>query len=215
MEVEVIDTGRMPYGESYELQLKYFEDLQKNEDLVGTLIITEPDPVITMGIRGQRNEIFLSEEECSKRGIELLRIGRGGKVTYHGPGQIVVYPILNLSHFKKSLRWYVETLEEVVMDSLREIGLETKQRDGIVGVWGSKGKLCAIGVEVKRWKTLHGIAINHTTDLDYFSLIDPCGLGSMGVSSIAREGIEISREKAIEVVISNFQKKFGVKIKGS
>ena len=105
-DIRVTDTGRVPYLKSYELQMKFFDNLISDKEVLGHLIITEPNPTITKGIRGEDSEIFISKEEREEKGIELIDIRRGGKVTFHGPGQIVIYPILNLSHFKKSIKWY-------------------------------------------------------------------------------------------------------------
>ena len=210
--LKTIDTGRVSYLDSYNLQLELLETLKKEESNPGYLIITEPNPTITKGIRGEDSEIFLSEIEREKKGIELIEIRRGGKVTFHGPGQVVVYPILNLSHFKKSIKWYIESLEKVVTLTLENLGIITHKKDNIVGIFTEKGKICAIGVEVKRWKTLHGIAINHDIMLDYFSSINPCGLGELGVTSISREGKDVTREKIIEYFLNNFAKVFEVEV---
>lgn len=198
--------------ESYELQLKLVEELNQRPEKPGYFIITEPDPTITKGIRGEDSEIFLPKEELERRGIEVVDIKRGGKVTFHGPGQVVIYPILNLNHFKKSIKWYIESLEEVVISTLTKLGVKVHKTDGIVGIFSDKGKVCAIGIEVKRWKTMHGIAINHEVDLEYFKSINPCGIGEMGVTSVANEGRSISRELIVEEFKNTFSKKFCVEI---
>jgi lipoyl(octanoyl) transferase len=208
--LKIVDTGRVGYLDSYNLQLEYLETLKKDEGIPGYLIVTEPNPTITKGIRGEDSEIFLTKEEREKKGIELIDIRRGGKVTFHGPSQVVIYPILNLSHFKKSIKWYIESLEEVVTLTLENLGIKVHRKDGIVGIFTEKGKICAIGVEVKRWKTLHGIAINHEIDLNYFRSINPCGLGDLGVTSILNEGKKIRREEIIDLFKSNFSKVFEV-----
>jgi len=211
-EVEVIDTGRVSYMTSYNMQLEYHKKLKDNPELPGRIVITEPDPTITKGIRGEESEIFIPQSERERRGIEVVDIKRGGRVTFHGPGQVVIYPLLNLNHFKKSIKWYIESLERVVVDTLKEIGVEAHKKEGIVGIFAERGKICAIGIEVKRWKTLHGIAINHEVDLDYFKSINPCGIGQLGVSSVAAEGIEISRERIVEVFKEKFSKVFDVRV---
>ena len=211
-EVEVIDTGRVSYMTSYNMQLEYHKKLKDNPELPGRIVITEPDPTITKGIRGEESEIFIPQSERERRGIEVVDIKRGGRVTFHGPGQVVIYPLLNLNHFKKSIKWYIESLERVVVDTLKEIGVEAHKKEGIVGIFAERGKICAIGIEVKRWKTLHGIAINHEVDLDYFKSINPCGIGQLGVSSVAAEGIEISRERIVEVFKEKFSKVFNVRV---
>jgi len=210
--IELIDTGRVSYMESYELQLKLLEELNQEPEKAGYFIITEPDPTITKGIRGEDSEIFLPQAELERKGIEVVDIKRGGKVTFHGPGQVVIYPILNLNHFKKSIKWYIESLEEVVISTLTKLGVKVHKNDGIVGIFSDKGKVCAIGIEVKRWKTMHGIAINHEIDLGYFKSINPCGIGEMGVTSVANEGRDITRELIVEEFKKTFSKKFCVDI---
>lgn len=211
--IEVTDTGRAPYLKSYDLQMKFFDNLVSHKEVFGHLIITEPNPTITKGIRGEDSEIFISRKDREKEGIELIDIRRGGKVTFHGPGQIVIYPILNLSHFKKSIKWYIESLEEVVILTLEGLGIKAHKKEGIVGIFTEKGKICAIGVEVKKWRTLHGIAINHEVSLDYFNNINPCGISSLGVTSILNEGKKITREDIIDLFKLNFSKVFGVSLK--
>ncbi len=210
--VEVVDTGRVSYMTSYNMQLEYHRELRENPELPGRLIITEPNPTITKGIRGEESEIFIPPSEREARGIEVVEVRRGGRVTFHGPGQVVIYPLLNLSHFKKSIKWYIESLERVVVDTLREIGVEAHKRDDIIGIFSGSGKICAIGIEVKRWRTLHGIAINHRVDLDYFKGINPCGIGELGVSSIATEGVDVSRERLVETFKEKFSKVFEVEV---
>ena len=212
-DIKVIDTGKVPYLESYDLQMKFFDNLISDKEIFGYLIITEPNPTITKGIRGEDTEIFISKEERKKKGIELIDIRRGGKVTFHGPGQIVIYPILNLSHFKKSIKWYIESLEDVVILTLEELGIKTHKKEGIIGIFTENGKICAIGVEVKKWRTLHGIAINHEVVLDYFNNINPCGLNDLGVTSILNEGVKISRDEIINLFKLNFSIIFNVYLK--
>lgn len=210
--VEVMDTGRVSYMTSYNMQLEYHKELRDDPEIPGRIIITEPNPTITKGIRGEESEIFIPQEERKRRGIEVVDIRRGGRVTFHGPGQLVIYPLLNLNHFKKSIKWYIESLERVVIDTLREIGVEAHKKEGIVGIFTERGKICAIGIEVKRWRTLHGIAINHEVDLDYFKSINPCGIGELGVSSITNEGVSISRKRIVEVFREKFSREFNVRV---
>lgn len=212
-DIKVIDTGRTPYLESYDLQMKFFNNLISDKEIAGNLIITEPNPTITKGIRGEDTEIFISKGEREEKGIELIDIRRGGKVTFHGPGQIVIYPILNLSHFKKSIKWYIESLEDIVILTLEGLGIKTHKKEGIVGIFTENGKICAIGVEVKKWRTLHGIAINHEVNLDYFNNINPCGLNNLGVTSVLNEGKKVSRKDIIDLFELNFSKVFDVELK--
>jgi len=212
IKLEVVDTGRVSYMTSYDMQIEYHEELKNNPELAGRIIVTEPNPTITKGIRGEESEIFIPQAERERRGIEVVDIKRGGRVTFHGPGQLVIYPLLNLNHFKKSIKWYIDSLERVVIDTLKEIGVEAHKKEGIVGIFSGKGKICAIGIEIKRWRTLHGIAINHEVDLNYFKSINPCGIGELGVTSIANEGVDISREKIVEVFMKKFSEEFDLNI---
>jgi lipoyl(octanoyl) transferase len=155
------------------------------------ILVVEHPPVITLGRRGLVAEnLVTSVEELARLGIEVIETDRGGDITFHGPGQIVVYPIIRLADHKLSVGCYVHGLESAVIAALREFGIAAKTDSGAVGVWveddGKPAKICAVGVRIRRGVSLHGIALNVTTDLDYFKHIVPCGLKERGVTNLSR-----------------------------
>lgn len=156
------------------------------------LLLGEHPPVITLGRNAQPQNVCFPPEELEQRGVELHETERGGDVTYHGPGQLVGYPILDLSGLRKDVVWYLRSLEEVLIRAAREFGVETTRKQApmgkrplYTGVWAGEEKLAAIGIHISRWVTSHGFAFNVTTDLSYFDFIIPCGLSDKGVTSLA------------------------------
>lgn len=181
------------------------------------LLFVEHPPVYTLGKSGRIENLLINEEEMSARGIRLYKINRGGDITFHGPGQIVGYPILDLEKFYTDIGKYLRNLEEVIILTLAEYGLKGGRSVGETGVWldpdipGAERKVCAIGVRCSRWITMHGFAFNVNTDLDYFDHIIPCGIQNKKVTSVQNElGKEISMEEAKEKVKRNFNKVFEV-----
>ncbi|MBS1910370.1 MAG: lipoyl(octanoyl) transferase LipB [Bacteroidetes bacterium] len=179
--------GRIPFGDAWAMQRAIFEEVVRNERPNTFLLCEHPD-VITLG-RNARNDsnLLVSREELAARGYEVFDIDRGGDVTYHGPGQLVGYPIIRLGDFREDLGWYMRTLEELVIHAIRAYGLEGEHRAGMSGVWCNDAKICAIGVRASRWATMHGFALNVTTDLSRFDPIIPCGISEYAVTSIAQE----------------------------
>ena len=172
---ELRDLGRVGYSEAFVLQ----QDLvtQRKESLIpDQLLIVEHPHVITLGRNGHLSNLLASEEILRRAGIEFHATDRGGDITYHGPGQIVGYPIFDLREWKRDVVAYVRALEQVLLDSLAEFGLEAGRVPGCTGVWIDGKKIAAIGVHISRWVTSHGFALNHTTDLSYFQYIVPCGI---------------------------------------
>ena len=155
------------------------------------LIFCQHPHVYTLGKSGKKEHLLLSDEELIKKGANFYKINRGGDITYHGPGQLVVYPVLDLDNFFTDIHRYLRFLEEVVIRVLLEYGLEGKRLDGATGVWlgGAAGlrKICAMGVRASRWVTMHGLAFNANVDLDYFNNIIPCGISERGVTSLNKE----------------------------
>eukprot|EP00164_Ancoracysta_twista_P005439 GFYU01007449.1.p1 GENE.GFYU01007449.1~~GFYU01007449.1.p1 ORF type:complete len:251 (+),score=27.91 GFYU01007449.1:43-795(+) len=154
------------------------------------LLLVEHPPVITLGKRrSSTTHIRATEEELKQEGVELIQSSRGGDITFHGPGQIVMYPILDLRDYKKDLRWYVTKLEQIMIDTCASYGIASGRRDGYTGVWCGQGKIGACGVNASHWVTSHGIGFNVTTDLSFFNLIVPCGISDNGlhVTSLAQE----------------------------
>lgn len=181
------------------------------------LLFVEHPPVFTLGKNGNINNVLLSEERLRQRGIEFFRTNRGGDITFHGPQQIVVYPILDLEKFDTDIGHYLRNLEEVVILTLGEYGIKAGRSKGETGVWidpeikGKERKICAIGVRCSRWITMHGFAFNVNTDLDYFNFIVPCGIQNKQVTSLKKElGREIDLKEAKEKVRRNFEKVFDV-----
>ncbi len=178
-----LDLGKTDYRETWELQRRLV-DLRRQSRIPDCLILTEHNPVITMGRASSPENLLCSREELEKRGVELFEIERGGDVTFHGPGQLVVYPIIDLNDRGRDLHLYLRELEQTVIDTLDNFGIKGGLKQGLTGVWADDRKLAAIGVAVKRWVTYHGLALNVCTDLDYFKLINPCGITEYAVGSI-------------------------------
>lgn len=167
------------------------------------LLFVEHPHVLTLGKSGDANHVIVSSERLAELGVEYHEINRGGDITYHGPGQLVVYPILDLDQFRTDIGWYLRQLEEAVIRTCADWGVTTGRIDGLTGVWVnpeagmSARKICAIGVKCSRWVTMHGLAFNLSTDLDFFNLIVPCGIQDRGVTSLEREcGRAIDQDKA-------------------
>jgi len=185
--LDVLRLGKVPYGEALELQADLVRRRRAGE-ADDTLIVLEHPHVITMGSSTDVANILVDEEERGRRGIELHSAGRGGDVTYHGPGQLVAYPILDLKPDRKDLHRYLRDLEIVLIRVAAEYGIDAVRDDAGTGVWTTTGKLAAIGIRVSSgWITSHGIALNVTSDLSYFETIVPCGISDRDVTSLERE----------------------------
>lgn len=196
MRVEYRDLGRMPYGSCWELQRKLFDGMiarrGSDDDEAGCLLLVEHPPVYTLGKSGHAENLLVSEQSLRSRGAEFYRIDRGGDITFHGLGQLVGYPILDLGKLGIGLRSYVEGLEEAVIRTVEAYGIRAGRVAGASGVWLGGGaeplrKICAIGVRSSHFVTMHGFALNVSTDLRWFSLINPCGFADRGVASIEGE----------------------------
>jgi lipoyl(octanoyl) transferase len=188
----VVDWGVQPYARVCAWQ-KELAAARKQGTAPDLLLLGEHPPVITLGRNADREHLRLSPEELARRGVELHETNRGGDVTYHGPGQLVGYPILDLAEHRKDVVWYVRSLEEVLIRAAAEFGLKAERKQApegkrpfYTGVWVGEEKLAAIGVHISRWVTTHGFAFNVTTDLTHFDLIVPCGIRDKGVTSLER-----------------------------
>ena len=148
------------------------------------LILLEHEPVLTVGKSGGRENLLVDERELERLGVELRNTGRGGNITYHGPGQVVAYPVLNLGKWKKDLPWYVHSLEEVVIRVLEDYGIEAGRKPEYRGVWVKETKIAAVGIAVKRWFTMHGFALNVRVNKEHFKLINPCGIKDYTIASM-------------------------------
>ncbi|MFW6030449.1 MAG: lipoyl(octanoyl) transferase LipB [Halanaerobiales bacterium] len=186
----------MDYNEALKLMDKIISDKINNIDNNDYLLLVEHLPVYTIGRDGDKSDILISEENLNKLNIKYYNVDRGGKITFHGPGQLVGYPILNLNNYGRDLLLYLNTLEKTLLELLNPYGIKAERIKGDPGIWLGKNKIAAIGIGAKRWITKHGFALNINTDLNYFSYINPCGFTNRSVTSIFQEtGEKLSFEK--------------------
>ena len=208
-----VKLGRTNYKDTWDLQKKLVE-LRFQGKIPDILLVTEHDPVLTMGRGTAKSNLLVSRAELESRGIELYQIERGGDITFHGPGQLVLYPIIDLAKRGRDLHKYLRDLEEVVILTLKEYDLTATLKKGLTGVWVNNHKLAAIGVAVSHWISYHGLALNVNTDLDYFKLINPCGITQFPVGSIASMvGKEIDFAETESLLTENFAEYFGYHVK--
>lgn len=220
--MRIIDFGVSFYRTVWEKQ-KQLQDLiitNKNNGIKETdeyLMIGEHYPVYTLGFHGNYSNMLLNEDQLSQRGCELVKIERGGDITYHGPGQLIIYPIIDLERYRLGVKRYVWILEEAVITLLEEYHIKGERIEGATGVWIGKGtnnerKICAIGVKISRYVTMHGLALNINTDLEAFSAINPCGFIDKGVTSMKKEkGIEINmsivKRRIADILVNLFKER--------
>jgi lipoyl(octanoyl) transferase len=211
--LEVRRLGTVPYEEATELQAQLVRRRRAGE-IPDTLLLLQHPHVITLGTGSHVEHILADERERAARGIELYRTGRGGDVTYHGPGQLVGYPILDLKPDRCDLHRYLRDLEGALIDTLGDFGLEGKRIEGLTGVWVEDRKLAAIGVRVSSgWITSHGFALNVSTDLTYFDAIVPCGIRDHAVGSMAGElGRPIEMEEVEKIAARRLAERFELTI---
>ena len=193
MRARLLDLGVRSYREVWELQHRLHERAREGRD-PDTWIVVEHPPVVTLGRQAKRENLLFSEEALARRGIDLVEIERGGDVTYHGPGQLVVYPIRRLQRFREVVP-LVRSLEGAVIETCARFGVSAQRWSDHAGVWIGRNQICAIGLAIQRMVSLHGIAFNVSTDLDYDRLIVPCGLPDRGVTSLS---VEAHREVGIQ-----------------
>jgi lipoate-protein ligase B len=204
----VVDLGLMDYEKAWNLQHQLWAKRVEAE-LPDLLLILEHPHVITLGRRGNRTHLKASSEILEEMKIPVFHVERGGDITYHGPGQMVVYPILDLKDYGYRVVRFVDQLEEVILHVLRDFGIEGKKDPKNRGVWAKGNKIASIGVAIKRWVSYHGFALNYETDLKYFDLMDPCGLVGEKMTSIAGIlGREVSRKEVAEKIIVRFGEVF-------
>lgn len=183
----MIDLGRRAYGEALELQRDLCRRRVGGEITEDILLLVEHDPVVTLGRSTRDSSLPVARGLLEARGIEVFDVERGGDVTLHAPGQLVGYPILDLGGYRQDLHWYLRQIEEVMIRGLADLGISAERNPGKTGVWTSGKKIASIGIHVKQWVTLHGFALNVTTDLALFDLIVPCGIHGVTMTSVARE----------------------------
>lgn len=240
-EVIFEDLGTMEYQQAWDYQEKLLQEnvrikgLLREQELVTAgseprttnselrtshhFLLVEHPPVYTLGKSGDISNVLISEEMRTKKGIEFFRTNRGGDITFHGPGQIVGYPVLDLERFYTDIGKYLRSIEEVIILTLADYGIGADRSPGETGVWidpsikGKERKICAIGVRSSRWITMHGFALNVNTDLDYFNFIVPCGIVDKQVTSMEKElGQPLNFEEVKERVKANFAKVFNVEL---
>jgi lipoyl(octanoyl) transferase len=205
--LDVRRLGVVPYGEALELQRALVEDRRAGR-IPDTLLLLQHPHVLTLGVRGDggRSHILASGDDLSSRGVTVHETGRGGDITYHGPGQLVGYPIIDLKPDRCDVHRYVRDLEDVLIRTAADYGVVAGRIDGLTGVWVANEKLAAIGVRIARWVTSHGFALNVSTDLDCFSMIVPCGIADRGVTSLERL---LGRAVELEAVADRLATHFG------
>ena len=204
--LEIRRLGIVPYPEALALQRALVEDRRAGR-IGDVLLLVEHPHVLTLGARadGGRAHLLASAETLAARGIEVFETGRGGDITYHGPGQIVGYPVIDLKPGRCDVHRYVRDLENVLIGVAGDFGVEAAAVPGLTGVWVGRDKLAAIGVRIARWVTSHGFALNVTTDLEYFNLIVPCGIADRGVTSLGRLlGRPIDRQVVEDSIVARF-----------
>lgn len=202
--VQVLDLGHRDYREVWDLQ-KALHERRVAGQIPNTLILVEHDPVITMGRSGKGSSLLFPVDALRRRGVAFYDIERGGDATFHGPGQLVGYPIFNVKDGLAGIRPYINRLEDAIITTLAGFAIDAGRREKMVGVWTDRGKICSIGIAVKRWVSFHGFALNVNTALDYFDLIIPCGLKDVRMTSM-REimGREVALDRVKERIIESF-----------
>ena len=223
--------GIIPYKEAWDYQKNLFEEIielkSNNKDLplceqvltYNYLLFCEHPHVYTMGKHGQASNLLISREKLKSEGIEYFHIERGGDITYHGPGQIVGYPVFDLETFGLGLRAYIETMEEAIINTMADFGIAASRLSGATGVWIDAGipekarKICAIGVKASRHVTMHGFALNVNTNLSYYQYMNPCGITDKGVTSMEKElNTRLDTEKVKKMLLKRFSEAFDTEI---
>jgi len=205
--LQLLNLGRISYQDAVERQLDVLAQVQNGAE--DKLLILEHDPVLTLGASFHKENLLYPTEWYEAKGIQVLPTDRGGDITYHGPGQLVAYPIFDVAKHGKDLHKWMRDLEQVVIQALNELSLVGVRLDVNSGVWINEKKVCAIGIKIKRWVSMHGIAINCNTDLSPFSMIVPCGIRSHGVTSVSQElGRVVTVDDLAPALIRGFQTVF-------
>ena len=214
--------GRIRYKEAWDYQEKLFREvirdkLEQRSEKKQYLLFCEHEHVFTIGKSGNQNNLLIAKNLCQSKHIDLHAIDRGGDITYHGPGQLVVYPIIDLEDFQIGIKRYIAMLEDVVIETLKVFGIAAEKDEKAMGVWldpahpAKARKICAIGVRASRFVTMHGLALNVNTDLSYFNYINPCGFTDRGVTSMQKElGHEVDFQAVSKTMKDTFAALFGI-----
>ena len=205
-QIDIQDLGKLLYKKTWNYQKELLKKRSKNE-INDTLILVEHEPVFTLGKNADENHILQNYPD----NIKTYQIERGGDVTYHGPGQLVGYPILDLRNYKKSISWYMRSLEQVIIDTLFDYNITANRKNGLTGVWYNNEKIAALGVRVSRWITMHGFSLNVNPNLNHYKNIIPCGIFEHGVTSmsnILNENIDYENVK--KTIIKKFFNQFKI-----
>jgi lipoyl(octanoyl) transferase len=189
-EFRVIDLGLRSYAEALSFQRELAAARIDKREPIDVLVLVEHPPVITLGRSTKAGNLLATSEDLQRRGVELFEVERGGDVTFHGPGQLVGYPIVDLTEHKQDLHWYLRQVEEVLIRAVARLGVRADRNPGKTGIWTNGRKLASIGVHARQWVTWHGFALNVTTDLSYFDLMVPCGISGVDMTSVERELLE-------------------------
>lgn len=205
-----LDLGKFRYLETWELQKKLHQKRVEGR-INDTLIFVEHNHVYTLGKNAKRENLIANEEYLRSRDIEVYQIDRGGDITYHGPGQLVGYPIFDLKEHKKSISWFINSIEEVLIRAMKIFGIRAKRIKGLTGVWVGNRKIAAIGMRVSRWVTMHGFALNVTTDLSYYLGIIPCGITDKGITRMIDLSPGLNMKAVKEAVLEKFIEVFEFK----
>jgi len=212
MQCYVEQLGLVSYADGLRLQRELVAQ-RKGGTVPDTLLLLEHHHVYTLGRNAKKENLLTSAEELAARGAQVFEIDRGGDVTYHGPGQLVGYPILDLAQHRRDIAWYMRSLEEVLIAVAGEYRIEAGREAGTPGVWVEDDKLAAMGVHISRWVTSHGFAFNVNTDLRYFDGIVPCGLRDKGVTSLQKLlGRQVEMDQVVEKVVRHFGRVFGMEM---
>ncbi|MDP6169025.1 MAG: lipoyl(octanoyl) transferase LipB [Candidatus Marinimicrobia bacterium] len=204
VDVRVMDLGHRPYEEVWNIQ-KDMQIKRINNEIDDLLILVEHDPVYTLGKNADADHLLQSRD----RSVNVVNIERGGDITFHGPGQLVGYPILDLTNYKKSVSWYMRALEQLTIEVLSEFGIMANRIEGLTGVWVGDEKIAAQGVRLSRWVTMHGFSLNVDPDLSFYDGIIPCGIFDRGVTSMQQLlGTAQKMEKVKSLVIDKFNQIF-------
>lgn len=207
-----IKLGMIEYYEAYQLQKRLHRERIRGDIPDALLLLVHP-PTLTIGRSGSPDNILVSNEQLSQEGISLFFIGRGGDVTYHGPGQLVAYPIMDLTQRGKDIHRFVRNLEEVIICTLEDFSISSARDESHAGVWVGKEEVAAIGLSVRRWISMHGIALNVNTNLEHFSFINPCGFSDRKATSMSKLlGYDVSMDAVTERLIARFSDVFDISV---